>query len=316
MRKQSILMHEIFGTKEFQVFQDDIAASVGLAIIVVDYLGKPITRHSCITNFCDLVRHNPNYKMLCERCDSRGGLEAVRTRSPYIYLCHANLVDFAIPIVLDNTYVGAFMAGEVVLSNPEDNEKLEKIYSSTNIRAAPNFLDAYRTVPVMSLEKIQAIARTLHAICNMLVENKLAKKNLLDEGGIQTPETGEVFPEETEPSAQISELLDIALQYIDDHLYEDLSLKKVAAACNMSPNYFGRVFSKHLHMKFTEYITEKRIEHAKKLLLVTDMSVNEISERLGFTDCSYFIKKFKALVGKTPVNYRKEAPGEAGSGTQ
>lgn len=307
MREQLNLMYELFGTKEFQAFQDDVSKSVGLAIIVVDYLGKPITRHSCITDFCDLVRNSPNYKTLCERCDSRGGLEAVRTRSPYIYMCHANLVDFAVPIVLDNTYVGAIMAGQVVLSNPEDNAKLEKIYSSINLHAAPNFLDTYRKIPVMSLGKVRAVARMLHFICNMLVNNDLIKRSRLETKDNMLFAEGELLPEESEPYGGVSDLLGKALQYIDEHLYEDLSLKKVAAACNMSPNYFGRIFLKNMNVKFTSYINEKKIEHAKKLLLATDMSVNEISEKLGYADCSYFIKKFKALVGQTPVIYRSEA---------
>ena len=58
---------------DFQKLQDEMAKATKLACITVDYTGAPVTAHSCCTDFCALVRNHPEYKHLCEKCDSRGG---------------------------------------------------------------------------------------------------------------------------------------------------------------------------------------------------------------------------------------------------
>ena len=94
---------QILDIDELQAIQDTIAKATGLAIITVDYSGRPLTKHSCVSAFCDKVRHS-KYGGYCQKCDSHGGIEAARLRAPYIYFCHAGLVDFAIPFWLDGQF--------------------------------------------------------------------------------------------------------------------------------------------------------------------------------------------------------------------
>ena len=56
-------------------------------------------------------------------------------------------------------------------------------------------------------------------------------------------------------------------------------------------------------LTYTQYVTELRINKAKELLKTTKMSLNEVSEAVGFNDYFYFIKKFKREVGITPGKY-------------
>ena len=107
------MLDKILNIEKWQKLQDSLALITGLAIITVDYKGVPITRHSSRRDFCGHIRNNPSLFKLCQKCDSRGGLEAVRISSPYIYKCHCGIVDIAIPIIVDNQYIGAIMAGEV-----------------------------------------------------------------------------------------------------------------------------------------------------------------------------------------------------------
>ena len=66
--------------------QESLALSTRLAIILVDYKGRPVTKHSQVQPFCQLVRHSPELSKLCEKCDARGGLEAVRLLSTAVTL--------------------------------------------------------------------------------------------------------------------------------------------------------------------------------------------------------------------------------------
>lgn len=73
-----IQMSNLFDTRKIQQIQDELAIATDLAIIMVDYRGNPVTNHSNCSLFCAKVREIEALNQLCEKCDSRGGLEAVR----------------------------------------------------------------------------------------------------------------------------------------------------------------------------------------------------------------------------------------------
>lgn len=317
--KDLLDIRDIFQNDRFQQIQDALASSINLAIITVDYKGIPITEHSSRTEFCTIMRESEHFRKLCERCDSRGGLEAARTRSYYIYLCHAGLVDLAIPIVVNNNYLGAVMVGEVLLANKEDNFKLEQIlhsFENTVSFENVNTLRAYKSLSYMPLDKIKAIANMLLSIVTIMVDetrlrlsiNELQKNQEhihVDKEFINSYAkivSNQYFDLNTE--AQDTSLLTPAFDYIHDNLDGDLSIKKVASICNISPSYFSKLFARENLGTYTDYINKKRIERTKHFLASTKLSINEISEKLGFCDCGYFIKVFSKFEGVTPAAYR------------
>ena len=96
--------------------------------------------------------------------------------------------------------------------------------------------------------------------------------------------------------------------YIDENLDMKLTLSHLASKCFYNPSYFSRVFKDKFGMTLTEYVSRKRVAYAGKLLLESDMSVDEISERAGFADRSGFYHTFSKYTGTTPSEYRgKEA---------
>ena len=92
--------------------------------------------------------------------------------------------------------------------------------------------------------------------------------------------------------------------YIDENLDAKLTLSLLASKCFYNPSYFSRAFKEKFGMTLTEYITKKRIAYASKLLLESDMSIDEISERVGFSDRSSFYHTFSKIMGTTPSEYR------------
>lgn len=91
---------------------------------------------------------------------------------------------------------------------------------------------------------------------------------------------------------------------IDKDGGENLYIKEIADLCNISENYFRKLFKEYSGMSPTEYILQKKIHHAKTLLKYDNISAAEIAERLGFGDPSYFTKKFKKYTKMTPTEYR------------
>lgn len=185
MPRRILYLNDVIDIEIFQKIQDDIAEATGISIITVDYKGKPATKHSKCSEFCSLMRKNDRFSELCEKCDSRGGLEAARLEKPYIYRCHKGLVDFATPIIVNGQYLGSVMAGQV-LTEEEDLE-LENIVNGKdcfkNLEEKDELLKAYKKLPVFKFEKVQSIANMMFHISNYIVEEavlKMAQKELSD----------------------------------------------------------------------------------------------------------------------------------------
>lgn len=103
-----------------------------------------------------------------------------------------------------------------------------------------------------------------------------------------------------------SSLIQNTLSYINQHLYDDLSLTQVAEKLEVNSSYLSRLFKQEVGMPFTEYIHRSRIKKAQHLLLLTDLSIVDISNRLGYTTQSHFTKTFKKICGMTPKQYKQE----------
>lgn len=98
-----------------------------------------------------------------------------------------------------------------------------------------------------------------------------------------------------------------ALDYIDENFdHEGMSLTMVAEQTGMSANYLSAVFSQNMQKTFIEYVTEKRIEKAKKLLRQTEKNSGEIAREVGYKDSHYFSFVFRKLQGCSPREYRAE----------
>ena len=96
-----------------------------------------------------------------------------------------------------------------------------------------------------------------------------------------------------------------AISYIDEHLHEEFTLKDVAARVHLNPSYFSVLFKEQVNLNFSEYVTRRRIQRAKELVISTTLPINEIAEEVGYKTAKYFIKIFKEIEGMTPSAYRK-----------
>ena len=96
------------------------------------------------------------------------------------------------------------------------------------------------------------------------------------------------------------------LPYIDDHLAEPFTVSDLADFVGLNPQYMMRTFKKVTGLSVLEYVTERKLKKAKELLLSTDISIEQISEKLGYFNYSYFFKLFKRAEGVSPGQYRKE----------
>lgn len=109
-----------------------------------------------------------------------------------------------------------------------------------------------------------------------------------------------------ETSMQDSSKIDRIYQHIDSNFQSQISLAEIAELTSMTVPSFCRFFKNATGRTFTQVVNEYRVVHATKLLTESDLSVTDVCYECGFNNFSHFNKHFKAITGKTALNYRKE----------
>ena len=94
--------------------------------------------------------------------------------------------------------------------------------------------------------------------------------------------------------------------YIRENLAGDLCREMLAKQCNMAPNYFHRIFKAAFGRSPAKLVEQYRIDDAKRELVSSDLPLDELAAKCGFSSQSYFCSRFKKVTGKTPVQYRDE----------
>lgn len=102
--------------------------------------------------------------------------------------------------------------------------------------------------------------------------------------------------------------------YLENHYYGNFSLNKCEELFGISKYRLCREFSKTYGIPPLKYLTQKRLEEAKKMLLTTDWTIHEISNKIGYENVNHFINLFKKDTGSTPNSFRQKAlPSQSAS---
>ena len=96
------------------------------------------------------------------------------------------------------------------------------------------------------------------------------------------------------------------LDYINEKCFGKITLQEIAEHTFYNPAYFSRIFKEQVGVNLTDYIKKKRIGEAARLLCDSDLKIEEIMHRVGYTDKNHFYKNFKEIYDMTPASYRKK----------
>lgn len=96
-----------------------------------------------------------------------------------------------------------------------------------------------------------------------------------------------------------------AIQWIDSHFSEPINIKRLVQYCHLSESQLNRLFKKHVGYSIAEYWRMKKLEKAKNLLSVGDMSIEEVGFKLGYENLSAFSRRFSQVFGESPSQWKK-----------
>lgn len=97
----------------------------------------------------------------------------------------------------------------------------------------------------------------------------------------------------------------IVKKYIEENFMQEISLGQLAQLVDMNSSYLSSIFKKETGMTYSEYLVCCRIEKACKMLVETNMSINDVALQSGYQDSRYFSKQFAKQIGLKPSEYRK-----------
>lgn len=176
----SIKLLDLIDVQTLQEIQDGFADVTEMAALTTDADGKPVTRGSNFTDFC--MKYTRQSRLGCERCgncDRTGGEQTHRTGKANAYTCHAGLMDFAAPIMVNGEFIGSFIGGQVLTEKP-DEAKFRKIAKELGVNP-DEYIAALRKVKIIPKSKVEAAAKFLCTIAKnisaMAYSSYCAKRN-------------------------------------------------------------------------------------------------------------------------------------------
>lgn len=196
----NIKLMDVLDIELLQKFQDNFAVSMNIASVTVDTDGNPITKPSSYTRFCsDFIHSTEEGDKLCALSHKFGGKKAAKLGEPYIYTCHAGLIDFAAPILIEGKHMGTILGGQVLIRNNNKKTYIKKA-KELNLNI-PKFVKASKKIKITSSKNIRAAAEVLFIIANSLSKigyEELKLKKLSKDLEIQVSEKDTLLKESKE----------------------------------------------------------------------------------------------------------------------
>ena len=227
------------------------------------------TIHS--NEICENFKRVPKDFERCLKCRNLAIRRALRDKKPFGALCINGVYEYTRPVVIDGRVIAVIFVGNIL--TPEGKNKLLSRLSDTDV--------SFNTMePYFDYEKCDVIGRIIEGHISVLLEK---------------------YPDEKRIGNPIIENIK---SYVLSNLEYDLSISDIASLYFYSEVYLGRLFKESVGKSFKEYVNYERIKKAKQLL-VGNMTVTEVSQKVGYNNVAYFNRVFKAQTGMTPTEFGK-----------
>lgn len=114
-----------------------------------------------------------------------------------------------------------------------------------------------------------------------------------------------IYPKSNLEKSNADIYIEFCLNYIESHIHEQISILNITKILGVSQPYLFKIFNKKYNTSLKQYIIDRKLTIAKKMLIKTDMSIIQIANSLGYSDPLAFSKLFSLNIGESPRNYRK-----------
>ncbi len=267
---------------ELKTATKDFYNMTGIKIALYDEMRRHLfTYPERMCDFCRTVRKSDKLADKCLDCDRLGFDTCDKTRKPYIYHCHMGLSEAITPICEGEEIIGYMMMGQILCDG--DRDLVEAAIWATSEQNTPQRDEFYT-----GLEQLRSVDRAF-------VSSALSVMSMC----VCYLHSNRIIERRSEDfSARLR-------TYVDRHYTEPLSVAELCRRLYISKSKLYQLSVKAFGMGVSDYIRERRIEKAKRLLKSTQKPVAQIAAEVGFQDANFFTRSFKKAVGLLPKEYRK-----------
>lgn len=189
-------LEDIIDRETLQQFLDDFAIGMNCAAVSVDRKGEEFTHPSHYRPFCsDYIHKSAIGDARCAECHNRFGERAIKIDKPYIGECHAGLIDFAAPVIIEGEHLGTVLGGQILSDSPKETS-IRKVANEIHVND-DGLWSAAQNIDIVSKINIEAAARVLYTVVNKLaltgyhkIQTEILSSNLA-ENFIQISDTVE-----------------------------------------------------------------------------------------------------------------------------
>ena len=274
-------MEYIFDIEKLERVLSDFYNSTGIAVDLYNAYEEDIAHSSIDSSYCRHIRTCAKCIAHCNQSDFIHMKEASLNRKTCRYTCHAGLMETILPVHYEGTLIGYMQIGQF-----RDTEGVYSGESGASDAAerygfdVAHTLSLYRALPSVSEEKLEALQEILLIIIRSFWEDGLIRHN--------------------------RSMLSVRIeQYIAEHLREKLYVERLCEEFFLSKNALYRLFAAEFGTTVGNYVLDKRVQLATRLLHDTAAPITQIAAECGFPDYNYFIRAFKKQTGLTPLQFRK-----------
>lgn len=174
---ENLNLTDICNIKLLQELQDSFFISNNVSIGISDQNGIAITKHCSCNPFCsEYTKKTAEGLKRCQECDKHGSTLAAKQGKPVLYHCHAGMLEFAVPIIVDGHILGAFHGGQVT-DRPLDENVIRQLAAELGLDEE-EYLEAARKTPVVDRERMENSAAFLHTVGNIISHIGYKKYNI------------------------------------------------------------------------------------------------------------------------------------------
>ncbi len=164
---REIRLTDLVKVETLQKIQDAFSKMTGIAALTTDADGVAVTEGSNFSEFCfKYTRHSALGCSRCEKCDKYGAELALQSGKSITYFCHAGLVDFAAPIMVEGKMIGCFIGGQVLTELP-DEAQVRKIADEIGVDP-DKYVEAAMKVNIVPKETMDNAAEFLYTIASVI----------------------------------------------------------------------------------------------------------------------------------------------------
>lgn len=263
-----------YNLEKIKSFVKDLCEVTGASMAVYDAEMRMIyLRQKRDDRFCQMLLGCKEGSDKCRHSDMALLNRCASTEKPQSHICHAGLIDTAVPIKKDCITVGYFIIGRV-RPTKEVNDDLLNNLSWSGI-PSDELRTAYDSLTYFTQQQLDSLVNLL---VTLFVDNAI--------------------------TVEYTDTLSAAVEYIDNNLHRRLSVSEICAKCYVSKNRLYAAFRDNLNTTINSYIISRKLEKAKSLLVDTDKPIAEIAEETAVGDYTYFCKLFKSRCGMSPKAFR------------